>query len=44
LPRTRVEVFGVDVEDDQDKAPDVVDSDGLLEQQGRVKVSWTSYR
>jgi hypothetical protein len=36
-----VEVVGVDVEDE---APDVVDSDGLLEQQGRVKVSRTSYR
>jgi hypothetical protein len=47
-----VEVVGVDVEDDVDEAPDVVDGDGLgvkveeggglLEQQGRVKVGRTS--
>jgi hypothetical protein len=49
-----VEVVGVDIEDDVDEAPDVVDGDGLgvkveeggglLEQQGRVKVSRTSCR
>jgi hypothetical protein len=49
-----VEVVGVNVEDDVDEASDVVDGDdlimkveeggGLLEQQGRVKVSWTSSR
>jgi hypothetical protein len=49
-----VEVVGVDVEDDVDEAPDVVDGNGLgvkveeggglLEQQGRVKVSRTSCR
>jgi hypothetical protein len=49
-----VEVVGVDVEDDVDEAPDVVDDDGLgvkveegeglLEQQGREKVGRSSCR